>query len=265
MQHCCYRQILVEAFQKQGELEYLRQSSIKMVSYVFALLILQAVIFCHNIAAFTPSISPSYKTFIQSVQRRISAAKSRHFASPQFVEMEDVEHLLIQAPISVSQRVFLINGWRWHTMSVVRDLRRLSSVANQIRKQLKSIIHIDKSIESSSANYDKLIGSYSFVYKFNWCALMQVERELFFPWLRSMLPNSMDAYIESMSSLHAKVHNLGDALGQECMLLKSSHELDISPVLLHNKVEEIDRMINDLSGYAIRIQHIQVGAHACLS
>jgi len=66
---------------------------------------------------------------------------------------------------------FHIHGWRWHTMSLVREVGRLHSLAERVG--------VDKS-ESLEDAVDYVIG-------FNLKGLHKIEADLFFPWMREKL------------------------------------------------------------------------------
>ena len=87
-----------------------------------------------------------------------------------------------------AERDFLINGWRWHSQSVLRDLGRFRRVAEQ---ELSLI-------SSSSSSSSRLPECFSFLWGFSWAALMRIESELFFPWLRQKLPEEAWAPLDKL-------------------------------------------------------------------
>jgi hypothetical protein len=79
---------------------------------------------------------------------------------------------------------FHIHGWRWHTMSLIRDLNRLSSLAS-------SIVHVPR---ISSEMDDPAVGNAlddlnkaaAFVVDINMKGLHRIEAKTFFPWLKKI-------------------------------------------------------------------------------
>jgi hypothetical protein len=69
---------------------------------------------------------------------------------------------------------FHIHGWRWHTMSLVREAERLSSMAQRFQTR-----PLDKRHPLQQAA-DYVIG-------FNLKGLHKIEADLFFPWMKEKL------------------------------------------------------------------------------
>lgn len=64
---------------------------------------------------------------------------------------------------------FRVHGWRWHTMSVIRELRLLQTLVSSSGKT-----------EEVTQGFDHVVG-------FNMKGLNRVESKLFFPWLKEKL------------------------------------------------------------------------------
>lgn len=88
----------------------------------------------------------------------------------------------IDGPVPVQRRKFVINGWRWHTMSAIRDLDRFSRV-------IEHLLSRDSTVNAAEAA--RLSGCHEFVFNFNIAGLHRVESELIAPFLRSNLPASV--------------------------------------------------------------------------
>lgn len=86
---------------------------------------------------------------------------------------DDVIERYLQTQPPCSTR-FHIQGWRWHTLSLIRDAGRLGRLALN-RAQSAAVVDIE--LDQAA---DHVIG-------FNMKGLYAVEDELFFPWLRSKL------------------------------------------------------------------------------
>jgi hypothetical protein len=222
------------------------------------LLLLQIIIFSlyiHIYVAFQSSNQFTSNTFFKSVQSKINqvqrkANRTGLFLSSQMIELSDIEDVLANAPIPRAQRVFLINGWRWHTISVKRDLQRFAKLSKHLQYELKNGSSL------SSSQRQRLSGSHAFVYKFNWSALMQVERSVFFPWLRRILPSSMHIYVDRIASIHDEVMGLGQCLEKECNLFDAQNIANIPDQLY--TLREVDRLLEQMGQCAHKIQQIQV-------
>lgn len=93
---------------------------------------------------------------------------------------------------------FHVHGWRWHTLSLVRDAGRLERLALQKIKPTGSddITAFPTKSDTGGGDSD-LDTAAEHVIGFNMKGLFAVEDELFFPWLRSKLVD------ESSSGVHA--------------------------------------------------------------
>lgn len=72
---------------------------------------------------------------------------------------------------------FLIQGWRWHVMSLIRDAGRLKSLAE----------HLAKNNMSDDPSLDALVTAADYVVNFNMAGLYRVESTMFVKWLRKHL------------------------------------------------------------------------------
>lgn len=101
----------------------------------------------------------------------------------------------LEGPVPVQRRKFVINGWRWHTMSAIRDLDRFSRVIEHLLSR-DSITSADltsptEALTLNDAEAARLSGCHEFVFNFNIAGLQRVESELIAPFLRSKLPTSV--------------------------------------------------------------------------
>ena len=69
---------------------------------------------------------------------------------------------------------FHIQGWRWHTLSLVRDTNRLEKLALQLLSNKKLDDKSEKDIDSAASH----------VIDFSMKGLHGIENDLFFPWLK---------------------------------------------------------------------------------
>ena len=72
---------------------------------------------------------------------------------------------------------FHINGWRWHTLSLARESRRLSKLASRTAT---------KDLNEAS----RLRDAVSYVVDFNMKGLHKIENQVFFPWMREKFTRS---------------------------------------------------------------------------
>lgn len=110
-----------------------------------------------------------------------------HAAKEVFANIDNAESVILRylSTPSLSPRQeeskpnFHVQGWRWHTMSLVRDTRRLERLA---RRLLSSYDHGDKGAPSDAINT-----AAEHVINFNMKGLHRIENDVLFPWLRDHL------------------------------------------------------------------------------
>eukprot|EP00607_Mallomonas_marina_P000015 CAMPEP_0182439480 /NCGR_PEP_ID=MMETSP1167-20130531/86469_1 /TAXON_ID=2988 /ORGANISM="Mallomonas Sp, Strain CCMP3275" /LENGTH=255 /DNA_ID=CAMNT_0024633203 /DNA_START=143 /DNA_END=906 /DNA_ORIENTATION=- len=124
----------------------------------------------------------------------------------------DLKSIIENGPIPKSKRVFLINGWRWHSKSVLRDLKRFQAKINY----------------KQGAEYvdDSLLKCHDFVCGFNWMLLMKIESELFYPFLRKSLPPGARTLVDSLLRQHETVKTLSRELRDMCVGGERERERD---------------------------------------
>jgi hypothetical protein len=84
-----------------------------------------------------------------------------------------------------SERAFVIHGWRWHTISVLRDLDRLQLLLCDV---LDRQLEVLRDFPTARCTLERVTASHDFACNFNLRALRRVEEELFVPWLARILP-----------------------------------------------------------------------------
>eukprot|EP01039_Chlorochromonas_danica_P005087 gene5087-5591_t len=240
---------------------------------LFVLIFLQVLVLSLHVSTFAafPHATLSYRTVYQSIQYKISSfARKSHswkfFHHPNDNTLtspdggEEIEALLRQAPIPPSERVFLINGWRWHTLSVIRDLKRFGVAAHEARQAL-TLSSASRAGNSGKTEKDyerqgrRLEECFQFVYRFSWTALMHVEKEIFFPWLLEVLPAPVHPFVQRIASLHDRVQSLGETLAKECHKLRYDHSLQSSEQI--QTLEAVDALLIELGQCAQHIKEIQ--------
>lgn len=104
-------------------------------------------------------------------------------ASPHQSAEEIVEKYLAKDRKAASKDRFHVQGWRWHTLSLVRDSRRLETLA--LRDLSVGAVGEDET--------PRLEKAAKHVVDFNMAGLHRIENELFFPWMREKLCSNPDA------------------------------------------------------------------------
>eukprot|EP00984_Skeletonema_dohrnii_P000637 scaffold195_cov118-Skeletonema_dohrnii-CCMP3373.AAC.9 len=105
---------------------------------------------------------------------------------------------------------FLIQGWRWHCMSLIRDADRLERLA----------AHLSSNKVSDESGLEALVSAADYVVNFNMAGLYRIESTMFVKWLRKNLCNA-DAFSDSsnaaaMASAFGKVIDKIDKQRVDC-------------------------------------------------
>lgn len=120
----------------------------------------------------------------------------------------------LDGPVPTQRRKFVINGWRWHTMSAIRDLDRFSRV-------IEHLLSGDSNINAAEAA--RLSGCHEFVFNFNIAGLHRVESELIAPFLRSNLPASVwPSQLDDLLHRHTQVMEYSKQICSLCDSLAAS-------------------------------------------
>lgn len=167
-------------------------------------------------------------------------------------------------PIPKDKRKFVINGWRWHTISVLYDLDRYLNIIK------KAIDISDDTIESKSTieyeNYiSKIYPCCNFVCKFNLYGLHKVEKEIFIPFLENLLPQSIRPLLADMILRQENVQLYSNNIQLLCKSLYTSlSESSLSTkekalLIKKNKIilYSIDTLIKSIKTNIIATKSIQ--------
>ena len=123
----------------------------------------------------------------------------------------DMKRALKNGSVPEIDRRYLINGWRWHTSSVVKDLHRYLDII-----RLTSALSDEDVVDSGATHrVTRIAACYNFVCGFNWKGLMKVERELFFPWLEELLPSNAKPLFDNIRAQHDLINQLTSLLKSE--------------------------------------------------
>lgn len=193
--------------------------------------------------ALTSSLSSKFKKTLSSTSLKLQQS---------YILSDDLKNTIDNGPIDIKDRQFVINGWRWHTASVLRDIKRFSLILQDIELSLSS-----KSSSSSSlmiTKLDQINGCHKFLCDFNWKALMRVESELFFPWLLEILPLSAKPLIQDLLNQHTTIRIISNKVNDMCILL---YKNNANNTLKQSDIRNIDNLLTDMMNCALKIQTAQ--------
>jgi len=234
-----------------------------MSSLQWFTILLLAATRCQCLTPLLPSFYLSNKLSIAfgNIEKALQTKIGAIYSQPNYDDFTDTyfASLIQNGPVPPSERNFLINGWRWHTISVIRDIDRFVAIIKVLKLKSTQVANI--AIGSS----DSLIPlqCFEFVCNFNWKALRKVESEIFFPWLRNMLLASnqmsknepIEYLFSSVLRQHSTVVSLSLKLSELCLAFKNA-ELPFQAGV--SRLEEIETTLLELKSCALNIQHIQV-------
>jgi hypothetical protein len=149
----------------------------------------------------------------------------------------DIIEIIESGPIPTKERQFLINGWRWHTASALRDLQRYAAVLDNVAAACTTAGDDGASSMTDSQYKERITQCYSFVIDYNLKALMKIETELFFPWLRRLLPPTADPLMSELTQEQNDVRTLSTQIGQLCSTLSGSSNSALEDVTVIRKIE----------------------------
>lgn len=110
---------------------------------------------------------------------------------------------------------FLVQGWRWHTMSLVREADRLQKLA-----EFTCDMHGGKE-DCLAEKFSQLKCATEYVVGFNMQALHKIEKDLFFPWVRertlravseSDVCTAIDILLDQLESDRRRIEAIGASL-----------------------------------------------------
>jgi hypothetical protein len=206
------------------------------------------------------------KSLVRSFQRQMTKLS----AGNEQALINDLQFIIEDGPIPPHNRKFLIHGWRWHTKSVLRDLDRFNKVVKNQSKLCKKqyptqlLSKIRATDTELSAISQKLSSCFNFVYGFNWKALIRVESEIFFPWLKDLLPTTADPIINDILNQHEKIRSIAGRVMVMCNSLQQGQGQGQGPNqpvkidALIEQFEKIESAISELKECELKIQNIQV-------
>jgi hypothetical protein len=95
------------------------------------------------------------------------------------------EQTIVRFLNTQSKGDFYIQGWRWHTMSLVHEAGRLHQLATQLAALPEEEAEETKKSPLSSNHLTDLRKATEYTVDFNMRGLHKIERDVFFPWVRA--------------------------------------------------------------------------------
>jgi hypothetical protein len=150
-------------------------------------------------------------------------------------ELDDAETTIQRYLASTnvaSARAFHVQGWRWHTMSLIREARRLHHLA----VQLQDNCHVQNIDAFASL---QIVAEYTV--GFNMKGLHRVEKDLFFPWVRTKTKSiqekdvvrAFDDVLDQLEKDRQRNEMLGASLVRTVDIFSSNETMSpVLPVLL---------------------------------
>eukprot|EP00904_Undaria_pinnatifida_P011078 jgi/Undpi1/70/HiC_scaffold_1.g00070.m1 len=115
------------------------------------------------------------------------------------------------APVPVEDREFLINGWRWHSRSVLRDVARFRQAA---LFAVEASAGPDGGGKDGHAAVQRVSKCYGYMWTFSFKKLHKTETALFFPWLREFFPKDVAAPLVEFDREREVLIRIGTKIGQ---------------------------------------------------
>eukprot|EP01038_Epipyxis_sp_PR26KG_P004944 gene4944-6917_t len=172
--------------------------------------------------------------------------------------ISDIKVVIEQGPIPKSDRRFMINGWRWHTKSVIRDLNRYKAIISNFLSQTSNSTSTSTTDYNNIRNKQKVqinrvISCHNFVCNFNWKALDRVDSKIFFPWLTTLLPGSAQPLISDILEQHDVINNLVGKIDVLFASLKVEDNISTTISTIHT----IDNYLDNVISNVMKIQKLQ--------
>jgi len=215
----------------------------------------------HAICAFRAASGRGGKGFFRQLQVAMStlAPEATKYASRDAAAFTvDIKSMIDNGPIPAAERKFLINGWRWHTKSALRDLERYADVLDQVATACLMTTTSSSTTSSTSssgqARKERITQCYNFVIDFNLRALLRIESDLFFPWLRRLLPPAAAPLMEELTQEQNEVRALSTQIEQLCNSLAAPTSSTLDDVAT---LRQIEAKVGQIQKTYRKIQNVQ--------
>lgn len=122
-----------------------------------------------------------------------------------------IQRYLTSASTTSVDEKFFVQGWRWHTMSLIREARRLHQHAERLENENNC---------SSNEGMTALHTVADYCVNFNMRGLHKIEKDLFFPWVRvktkaidnAEISQAFDSVLDKLEQDRRSVESLGKSL-----------------------------------------------------
>lgn len=185
------------------------------LSYGTHIFVLQ--LFLLHASSFIHEFPKTFSNKVRQVRLHLSQIHAPDAKRVDIIDEAVFKGIIQRGPIPSADRTYVINGWRWHSLSVSRDIRRFQTLITHLQSN-KSLSQEKTSLQLRKCHY--------FVCTFSWNALLKIEREIFFPWLSENLPIEVTkALLGTLYEKHIEIRGLSSKLESLCYNYKSPSEL----------------------------------------
>ena len=179
-------------------------------------IIVALLIFCYlgvTTTCFAAAVSPTPTPSGESCRSDSIAADVRGGGIANSIDEKTIsliKQFLTTSSTDGQNKEFLIQGWRWHCMSLIRDADRLERLA----------AHLYSNKVDDDSGLDALLSAADYVVNFNMAGLHRIETTMFVKWLRKNLCN-VDAFGDgsnaaAMATAFVKVIDKIDSQRVDC-------------------------------------------------
>jgi len=163
----------------------------------------------------------------------------------------DIQDAIQNGPVPSQDRKYLINGWRWHTLSVIRDLARFRVIVANAK--------LTSDIDTRRDRIQQIVKCQEFVCGFNWQGLMKIERDIFFPWLEVLLPDRATPLIRDIRAEHKEIENLCIRMAEESqrMVIENNAQDADRSQQYSSRLQTMDDLISQMTNSVRKIQGAQ--------
>eukprot|EP00903_Cladosiphon_okamuranus_P020728 g19033.t1 len=155
------------------------------------------------------------------------------------------------APVPAEEREFLVNGWRWHSRAVLRDIARFRRAA-----LLAADVNRGRD-EHGEAAVQRVVKCYGFMWTFSFTKLHNTEMSLFFPWLRELIPEEALPPLADFDREREGVVKIANKIGQFVVEAEKASAAKASPRAALLRCADL---AEELEAKAARLARVQEAA-----
>lgn len=159
-----------------------------------------------------------------------------------------IKQFLSESSTDDRNKEFLIQGWRWHCMSLIRDADRLERLA----------AHLSSNKVNDDSGLEALLSAADYTVNFNMAGLYRIESTMFVKWLRKHLCNA-DAFGDrtnaaAVASAFVKVIDKIDSERVDCEKIgKELHDIANAASRLTITTEQRQRHLREIVRLSTRL------------